>query len=56
MYIRKTMDIYELHSDYGYGWECETEYDTCKEAKQGLREYRENTNGAHKLIKRRVKK
>ena len=25
MYQRKTKDIYELWTNYGYGWECEVE-------------------------------
>ena len=32
-YKRKTKDEYQLHIDYGYGWECVTIDETLKEAK-----------------------
>ena len=44
MYVRKTKDVYQLWTNYGYGWECEVEEDTRKEIKQRYREYAENTN------------
>lgn len=43
-YIRKTRDVYRIMTNYGYGWECECEESTYHEAKQRLKEYRENTN------------
>ena len=55
MYTRKTKDEYQLMSNYGYGWDIETTENTYKEAKQQLKCYRENTNGIHKIIKKRVK-
>jgi len=54
-YIRKTRDEYNIMGNYGYSWEYECAYDTLKEAKQGLREYRENGNGLYKLEKKRIK-
>ena len=51
MYIRKTRDRWDLMSNYGYGWECECSDYTYKEAKQTLREYRENGGGIYRLEK-----
>jgi hypothetical protein len=42
MYKRKTIDVYYLKTNYGYGSELEVGYDTLKEAKQGKKEYLEN--------------
>ena len=53
MYKRKTKDIYELWTNYGYGWECETRATTYAEAKQDYKAYRENTNAQIKIKKRR---
>ena len=36
-------------SNYGYGWEEETAWDNYKDAKQGLKEYRENGGGSYYL-------
>lgn len=42
MYVRKTVDVWELQLNYGFGWEeTLTEY-TRKEARERLKEYREN--------------
>ena len=41
-YQRKTRDIWKLMVDYGQGWECELTEFTRAEAKQRLKEYREN--------------
>ncbi len=55
-YTRKTRDEYEVQGNYGYGWEMVTCEDSRKEAKERLREYRENETGvAFKIVKRRVK-
>ena len=53
MYKRKTRDIYEIWTNYGYGWECETRATTYAEAKQDYKAYRENTNAQIKIKKRR---
>lgn len=52
-YQRKTKDIYVLMSNYGYGWEEETQDETRREALQTLKEYRENSNGNHYIKKKR---
>jgi predicted metal-binding protein len=44
-YIRKTRDRWDIMTNYGYGWECECSEYTWKEAKQTLKEYRENSDG-----------
>lgn len=33
-YIRKTYDVWEIHTNYGYGWECEHTESTYKAAKE----------------------
>jgi len=53
-YTRKTKDIYNIVTNYGYGWEVECTEETYEEAKQRLKEYRENTNAQIKLEKKRV--
>jgi hypothetical protein len=40
---------------YGHGWEDETSEETRKEARQRLKEYRENGPGQYRLIARRVR-
>ena len=45
MYVRKTRDRWDIETNYGYGWECECSEYTYKEARQTLREYRENACG-----------
>ena len=52
-YTRKTKDVYNIVTNYGYGWEVECTEDTYKEAKQRLKEYRENTTAQVKLEKKR---
>jgi len=52
-YTRKTKDVYNIVTNYGNGWEVECTEDTYKEAKQRLKEYRENTNAQVKLEKKR---
>jgi predicted SprT family Zn-dependent metalloprotease len=55
-YVRKTIDRWDIMSNYGYGWECECSEYTRKEAEQRLKEYRENGNGCYRLEKHREKK
>ena len=40
MYVRKTKDYWSIHSQYGV----ETNCSTLKEAKENLKDYRENVN------------
>ena len=56
-YERKTIDTWELQLNYGYGWEYTlTEY-TRKEARERLKEYRENQpQYPARLVKKRVRK
>ena len=53
MYIRKTVDRWDIMTNYGYGWECECSEYTLKEAKHRLKEYRENITGSVRLEKHR---
>lgn len=41
-YQRKTRDVWYVMVNYGYGWEYETAEFTLREARQRLKEYREN--------------
>lgn len=54
-YQRKTRDRWDIMTNYGYGWDCECSEYTWKEAKQTLKEYRENISGAVRLEKHREK-
>jgi hypothetical protein len=57
-YKRKTQDEYTVQGNYnsGDGWEDLTSETTRKEAKERLKEYRENEpQYSHRLIKKRVK-
>lgn len=44
-YKRKTRDYWDIQGNYGQGWEVVTAADTWKEARQYLKEYRENEPG-----------
>jgi hypothetical protein len=56
MYKRKTTDEYAIQGNYGQGFEDVTTETTRKEAKERLKEYRENEpQYSHRLIIRRVK-
>lgn len=55
MYQRKTVDRWDIITNYGYGWECENSEYTWKDAKRSLKEYRENIQGAVRLEKHREK-
>jgi hypothetical protein len=54
-YVRKTVDEYQIKTNYGYGWEVENTEDNYEDAKRSLKEYRDNTNAQVKLEKKRVK-
>jgi len=53
---RLMKDEFEIQGNYGYGWDVECTEETRKEAKQRLKEYRENagTIGNHRIVHRRV--
>ena len=58
-YIRKTVDQWDIETNYGYGWEVESSYDNYKDAKADLGEYRlhmAHYGGSCRLVKHRVKK
>ena len=52
-YERKTIDRWDIMTNYGYGWECENSEYTLSDAKRSLREYRENVQGDVRLEKHR---
>ena len=55
MYERKTRDEYAIYSNYGYGFELTCYCDDWPDAKQMLRDYRENEpQYVHKIVKKRV--
>lgn len=56
MYIRKTIDRWDIMTNYGYGWECECSEYTWKDAKQTEKEYRKNIRGAVRIEKHRERK
>ena len=55
-YERKTVDRWDIMTNYGYGWECECSEYNRADARQRLKEYRENTRAAVRLEKHREKK
>lgn len=55
MYIRKTIDRWDIISNYEYGWERECSSYSRVEAFANLKEYRENGNGSYRLEKHREK-
>lgn len=56
MYKRKTRDEYQIHGDYGQGFEEVCAEDTYKAARAQLKCYRENEpQYRHRIIKRRVR-
>ena len=56
-YERKTVDVYEVWTDYGQGFEAECEGENRADAKRLLKEYRENApQWPHVLKHRRIPK
>jgi NAD-dependent SIR2 family protein deacetylase len=57
VYIRKTKDVYEIHGNYSYGYECVCCETTYSDAKANIKLYRENEKGVHfRIVKKRVKR
>lgn len=58
MYIRKTIDVYNIITNYGYGEEIECCEYTFAEAKQRKKEYLENARGllSIRIEKKRIRK
>jgi len=55
-YVRKTVDVYEIQGNYGYGWDMVTVESSYKDAKAMLKCYRENENRySHRIVKKREK-
>jgi len=55
MYQRKTIDEYQIWS-YWEGWEEVCAAETYKEARELLKDYRDNERSTpHKLVKKRIK-
>jgi hypothetical protein len=56
-YKRKTVDEYQIFTDYGYGVEHELTEDTLAEARQRVKEYRENCREliSITIVKKRIK-
>ena len=55
MYQRKTVDRWDIMTNYGYGWECENSEYTREDAKRSYKEYRDNIQGSVRLEKHREK-
>ena len=56
-YIRKTEDEFNVQGNYGFGWEDVCAESTYREARERLREYRDNEPGyPHRIKVRRVPK
>ena len=54
-YTRKTIDRWDIETNYGYGWETENSEYTRTDAKRSFKEYKENLSCAVRLVKRREK-
>lgn len=55
-YTRKTRDVYEVQTHTGYEFECVFTAETMKEAREILKDYRENEpQYSHRIVKRREK-
>lgn len=55
-YVRKTVDRWDIETNWGYGWEVECSEYTRAEARQRLKEYLENCRCLVRLVCRREKK
>lgn len=58
MYVRKTIDRWDVETDYGDGWCVECSEYSWKEARKTVQEYRANPCGwlRIRLVKRREKR
>lgn len=48
-YQRKTMDRWDILTNYGYGWEVENSEYTREDARRSYKEYRENACGRYSV-------
>lgn len=52
--VPKTREVFVIQGNYGQGWEDVTEETSYFGARNRLKEYNENENNGHRLIRRRV--
>lgn len=52
-YVRKTVDTWELWTNYGQGWGHETTELSWREMREQKRAYRENCPGVRLMVKKR---
>lgn len=55
MYKRKTRDVYNIVTNYGYGWEVEFCANNYENARAILRDYKGNTNAQVRIERKREK-
>lgn len=55
-YQRKTIDRWDIETNYGYGWDTENSEYNRADARRSLREYRENLEASGKCLVRMVKR
>lgn len=55
MYQRKTVDVWEIQGNCGYGWECECTEESRNNAIAQAKCYRENVNYPIRIVKKREK-
>lgn len=57
-YVRKTIDRWDILTNWGYGWDVECSEYTRAEAIKVYRQYRDNASGRYsvRLVKKREKK
>lgn len=56
MYTRKTVDVYIVFGNYGYGWDYITYCETLAKAKLDKKICQENEVGVFRIVKKRVSK
>lgn len=53
-YVRKTRDVWDIETNWGYGWEVETSEVTYQDAREQLRCYQRESFGRYQVrMKRR---
>lgn len=55
-YQRKTVDRWDIETNYGYGWDTENSEYNRTDARRSLREYRENLEASGQCLVRMVKR
>lgn len=56
-YVRKTRDVWNIETNFGYGWEYETSEDNYQAAREQLRCYQRNSFGKFRvrMVRKREK-